>query len=288
MYIFLGQATTTSPPITTQITSTQPITTATTPVQTTVHIGTTPLPTTNTVKTPSAPPSTTPVPPLPASTPPVPPFPGSTRRPPPFPSNTDPVPPLPPNTPTVVATTKPPPPEGNKNVRCGTKGRVGGVVNGTRVQPGVAPWQVGIKRCANCNITCGGTLINDEWVVTAAHCVAGWFAEELYLVIGEIDQSRRSGFEQNFRCSKIIIHESYGIDAPYDKDIALMKLDKYAVFNDHVRPLCLPEKDKVLTENDLCAVSGFGRVAQNGAKSAQLLQANVKIVPWKTCVQVTS
>ena len=65
-------------------------------------------------------------------------------------------------------------------------------------------------------------------------------------------------------------------------------MDKYAVFNDHVRPLCLPGKDTVLTENDLCVVTGFGRVTQNGAKSARLLEANVKIVPQKTCAQVIS
>ena len=160
------------------------------------------------------------------------------------------------------------------------------MVNGTRAAAGSWPWQVGIKKCANCNITCGGTLINDEWVATAAHCVSGWFPDELYIVIGEVDQSTKSGNEQWFRGSKIIVHEDYGIAAPYDKDIALIRLNKYAVFNDHVRPLCMPESSTVLTERDLCTVTGFGRVTQNGAKSARLLEANVKIVTFKTCVKV--
>ena len=177
---------------------------------------------------------------------------------------------------------------GNRNIRCGTKGRIGGVVNGTRAADGSFPWQVGITKCANCNITCGGTLINDEWVVTAAHCVTGRLPNELYIVIGEVDQSVKSGNEQRFKGSKILVHQDYGFDAPFDKDIALIKLDKYAVFNDHVRPLCMPENGKVLTEADLCKVTGFGRVTQNGAKSAVLLEADVKIVPLKTCVKVMS
>jgi secreted trypsin-like serine protease len=177
---------------------------------------------------------------------------------------------------------------GNRNIRCGTKGRVGGVVNGTRAAAGSYPWQVGIKKCAHCNITCGGTLINDEWVVTAAHCVSGWLADELYIVIGEVDQSVKSGHEQRFRGSKILVHQDYGFDAPYDKDIALIQLDNYAVFNDHVRPLCMPENNTVLTATDLCKVTGFGRVSQTGAKSAVLLEANVRIVPLKTCVKVIS
>ncbi|CAB3995594.1 serine protease 27-like [Paramuricea clavata] len=161
---------------------------------------------------------------------------------------------------------------GNKKIRCGTKGRIGGVVNGTRAAAGSWPWQVGIKKCAHCNITCGGTLINDEWVVTAAHCVSQSFPNELYIVIGEVDQSAKSGHEQRFRCSKIIVHEDYGVDAPYDKDVAIIRLDKYAVYNDNVRPLFMPGSGTVLTEKDLCTVTGFGR-------------ANVKIAPFKTRVK---
>ena len=257
-----------STPTTTKISS-LPVKTTQAPVPST-EINTPPIPPTVFQKTPPVPPGT---PPVPSGTPLILP-------------KTPPVPPLPKNTPPVVTTTKPPPPPGNKNIRCGTKGRTGGIVNGTSAAVGSWPWQVGISKCANCNITCGGTLINDEWVVTAAHCVSGWLANELFLVIGEVDQSRTSGNEQRFRCSKIIIHEDYGFDAPYDKDIALLRLDKYAVFNDHVRPLCIPEPSTVLTEKDLCTVTGFGRVSQNGVKSATLLQANVKIVSLKICTKV--
>jgi secreted trypsin-like serine protease len=116
--------------------------------------------------------------------------------------------------------------------------------------------------------------------------VSGWFPNELYIVIGEVDQSTKSGHEQRFRCTKIIVHEDYEVDTPYDKDIALIRLDKYAVYNDNVRPLCMPGSGTVLTEKDLCTVTGFGRVTQNGMKSARLLEANVKIVNFNTCVKV--
>ncbi|XP_046862559.1 serine proteinase stubble-like isoform X2 [Xenia sp. Carnegie-2017] len=191
-------------------------------------------------------------------------------------TNVPPAPPLP----EIIAPTPPP---GNKNVSCGTKGNIGEVVNGTKVEVGNTPWQVGIKRCHNCNIRCGGTLINDQWVVTAAHCVTGWLAEELYLVVGEVDQSKISGQEQQFKCTEIITHEDYGLGAPFDKDIALLKLDKYAVLNDYVRPLCLPESGTVLGSQDFCQVSGFGRVTRYGEKSTFLLQANINIVDLETC-----
>ena len=263
-------------------TTTDPMTTQTISTQTsTIIVTTSNTPATTTIPSTSQPP----VPPTDdIGTPPLPPT--GALIPPPIPPNTPPVPPFPANTPPVVTTTKPPPPQGNKKIRCGTKGRIGGVVNGTRAAAGSWPWQVGIKKCTNCDITCGGTLINDEWVVTAAHCVSGRFPNELYIVIGEVDQSTKSGHEQRFRCTKIIVHEDYGVDAPYDKDIALIRLDKYAVYNDNVRPLCMPGSGTVLTEKDLCTVTGFGRVTQNGVKSARLLEANVKIVNFNTCVKV--
>lgn len=160
------------------------------------------------------------------------------------------------------------------------------MVNGTVADAGRWPWQVGIKRCPGCNITCGGALISDEWVATAAHCVFELYPEEIYLEAGEVDQAVKSGDEQSFECKKIVVHEDFAIDAPYDKDIALLKLNKYAVFNDYVRPLCLPDNDTVLTAQDLCTVTGFGQIRQNGPKSSRLLEANVKVVPYNTCVEV--
>lgn len=268
----LGKAKTTITPTNASITTTPLPTTPTTNSQTTIP--TPPVLPTGDLKTPPLPPT------FDLKTPPIPPT-GGLKPPAPFPGKT-------PASPPVVTTTRPPPPQGNKKIKCGTKGRIGGVVNGTAAAAGSWPWQVGIKTCPHCNITCGGTLINDEWVVTAAHCVSDWFPFELDIVIGEVDQSKKSGHEQRFGCTKIIVHEGYAINASYDKDIALIRLDKYAVFNDYVRPLCMPDKNTALTDKDLCTVTGFGRVAQNGAKSAQLLQANVKIVPLKTCAQVIS
>lgn len=158
-------------------------------------------------------------------------------------------------------------------------------MNGTKARVGSWPWQIGMRTCAKCRISCGGTLIDDEWVVTAAHCVANLSPQDIFLVAGEVDQDVVSRNEQHFKCKRIIIHDEYAIDAAYDKDIALLQLDKYAVFDDHVRPLCLPDSSRVLTDQDLCTVTGYGSVKQAGPKSSVLLQANVKIVHRTKCKQ---
>ncbi|CAF1604944.1 unnamed protein product [Adineta ricciae] len=45
------------------------------------------------------------------------------------------------------------------------------IVGGTVSTRGDWPWQISMER--NGKHICGGSLINDQWIVTAAHCVSG-------------------------------------------------------------------------------------------------------------------
>ena len=57
------------------------------------------------------------------------------------------------------------------------------IVGGTKAKPGDWPWQVNIDykyNTANPGAHCGGTLINDEWVLSAAHCFESDPVKERY------------------------------------------------------------------------------------------------------------
>ena len=51
------------------------------------------------------------------------------------------------------------------------------IVGGTNANAGDAPWQVALSTRSGSDIFqsqfCGGTLINANWVLTAAHCTEG-------------------------------------------------------------------------------------------------------------------
>ena len=79
---------------------------------------------------------------------------------------------------------------------------VGGRV--TRIQDW--PWQVGLQSSSSEGIFCGGSLLNQEWVLTAAHCIMAQFPRQslgcsyadsgrLTAVLGESDLLNVEGHE---------------------------------------------------------------------------------------------
>lgn len=46
------------------------------------------------------------------------------------------------------------------------------IVGGSDAQPGDAPYQVSLRE--NGKHKCGGSILNDRWILTAAHCVKGF------------------------------------------------------------------------------------------------------------------
>ena len=85
------------------------------------------------------------------------------------------------------------------------------IVGGYEAVPGSWPWQAYLKWRGG--FTCGGTLISDQWVLSAGHCFYG--GEEpgdWEIVMGEHDDTIEEGWEQVMAVEKVILHPNYNPD----------------------------------------------------------------------------
>lgn len=105
------------------------------------------------------------------------------------------------------------------------------IVGGEEAEPGAWPWQVALISTGSdpyLGQFCGGTLIDKEWVLTAAHCAELFTAAQIEVAAGVHNLADPEPGFQRLGVQRIIMHPNYNA-ATYNFDIALLQLDPPAV-----------------------------------------------------------
>uniref|UniRef100_A0AAQ4PV71 Coagulation factor IX n=1 Tax=Gasterosteus aculeatus aculeatus TaxID=481459 RepID=A0AAQ4PV71_GASAC len=166
------------------------------------------------------------------------------------------------------------------------------IVGGEVAIPGEIPWQVHVLDTrGRIRLFCGGSILSERWVITAAHCL-GEEAGSFFVRVGEHDIYINEGTEQDHEVSERHIYHRYNASVSlYNHDIALLHLRSPIVFSTAVRPICLGPKaftEALVKESSPATVSGWGRTRFLGFTAAALQRVEVPYADRIECKQSSS
>ena len=164
-------------------------------------------------------------------------------------------------------------------VLCPTQAQAGSprIIGGSPIDITAAPWQVLLR--INGTTQCGGAVIADTWLLTAAHCVSGVGAGQIEAYIGVTDQNRLSR-DRLAPVSQVIVHPNWN-SSTYSNDLALIGLAAPLAFSPSVQQVALPlvqDANAWPASGEQATISGWGSTTPSGASSALLRAATVQIL----------
>ncbi|XP_004552750.3 trypsin [Maylandia zebra] len=125
---------------------------------------------------------------------------------------------------------------------------------------------------------CGGFLITEDFVVSAAHCNK---YNPTYVVLG--NHNLKNGNHQKIKIENKTIHENYQ-QVGQGNDIMLIKLSEKAHLGHMVRTIQLPPEEIHLQENQVCQVAGWGKTKTDANKPVdELMVVDVSVIEKQVC-----
>ncbi|ELK27197.1 Coagulation factor IX [Myotis davidii] len=160
------------------------------------------------------------------------------------------------------------------------------IVGGENAKPGQFPWQVLLHN--KIEGFCGGSIVNEKWVVTAAHCIKP--GVEITIIAGEHNTEKEEPTEQRRNVIRVIPHHNYNATInKYSHDIALLELDEPLMLNSYVTPICIADREytNIFLKFGSGYVSGWGKVFNRGRSASILQYLKVPLVDRATCLRST-
>ncbi|KAK2168974.1 hypothetical protein LSH36_13g25074 [Paralvinella palmiformis] len=150
------------------------------------------------------------------------------------------------------------------------------IVGGIIARDNEFPWQVSVRDADGHK--CGGVLLNDRWVISAATCTNGLNPGELIVVLGAIN---RTDPGSAYNTVAIFEHELYDA-SNYDNDLTLIKTTDNIAMSELVVPICAPDPSESYEGYDAEA-SGWGTLSSGGQTPDELRYTTLRTINNTLC-----
>ncbi|XP_077490505.1 neurotrypsin-like [Amblyomma americanum] len=171
----------------------------------------------------------------------------------------------------------------------------GRIVDGIPAHYGAHPWLVDVRLRDISGQTmhwCGGTILSPDFILSAAHCFKfSPNVSQLVVRVGQYKLYAPDPYELEFQVEALRLHESFNPDTFYN-DICVLKIRTTVthriLFNEFVKPVCLPTKQDTYNGGSYCIIAGWGKTfssQRRQPRSAVLQTAAVPLYHPGECEQ---
>ncbi|CAI5671660.1 chymotrypsin-like protease CTRL-1 [Oreochromis aureus] len=165
---------------------------------------------------------------------------------------------------------------------CGRAVKNSRIFGGQDATPGSWPWHAIVVNYGPYGyIQCGGSLITNQWVLTAARCLPS-SSYNTVVHLGRYNQSGSNPNELTQKVENIVCHPAFSYNWLYDNNICLLKLSAPVIFTDYIQPICLASGNSTFYNGTSSWVIGFG-YDDNQQFSNILQEVNVPILGNNEC-----
>jgi len=154
--------------------------------------------------------------------------------------------------------------------------------------PGKYPWQISLEKSGK--HLCGGAIISDSWILTAAHCLVKYDPSAFTVVVGQHDRlGKKTGQPKIHAIAQIIQHEGWSNELMNKdkeaKDIALIKLQKAIdLTSPYAAVVPLAEEGSDFEGNQDCVITGWGKLGFLQKMPDVLQEAQADVWNQEKCV----